>query len=147
MRLACILAALVVVALAVGRAPSGTVTGQTVWLWSDPFTAEMLRWRWPRVLAAVTAGAAMAAAGCLMQRFTGNAMASPEVLGISGGAAIATVLAGFLLPVVDRPAQILASAAGAVLTLLFIIRLARRSSDRIRTAQHRANGDFLRPNA
>ena len=27
------------------------------------------------------------------------------------------------------------------------IRLARRSSDRIRTAQHRANGDFLRPNA
>ena len=69
----------------------------------------------------------MAAAGCLMQHFTGNAMASPEVLGISGGAAIATVLAGFLLPVVDRPAQILASAAGAVLTLLFIIRLARRS--------------------
>lgn len=122
-----ILAGLVVIALALGRAPSGTVTGQSVWLWSDPLTSDMLRWRWPRVLAAVTAGAAMAAAGCLMQRFTGNAMASPEVLGISGGAAIATVLAGFLLPVVDRPAQILASAAGAVLTLLFIIRLARRS--------------------
>ena len=49
-------------------------------------------WRWPRILAALIAGVMLAVAGCIIQRLTGNPMASPEVLGISSGAAFGVVL-------------------------------------------------------
>ncbi|MEN2976485.1 Fe(3+)-hydroxamate ABC transporter permease FhuB (plasmid) [Tistrella bauzanensis] len=115
------LAVVVIVALGLGRTADG-------WQWlSLDGAGDMLRWRWPRVLAALTAGGLMAAAGCLMQRFTGNPMASPEVLGIGGGAAIGTIIIGFLLPVVGRPEQIAAGSAGALVTLIFILWVGRRS--------------------
>lgn len=44
---------------------------------------ELMPWRWPRILAALMAGVMLAVAGCIIQRLTGNPMASPEVLGIS----------------------------------------------------------------
>ena len=40
----------------------------------------------------------LAVAGCIIQRLTGNPMASPEVLGISSGAAFGVVLMLFLVP-------------------------------------------------
>ncbi len=55
-------------------------------------------WRWPRILAALMAGVMLAVAGCIIQRLTGNPMASPEVLGISSGAAFGVVLMLFLVP-------------------------------------------------
>src|SRR5471032_2424007 len=47
----------------------------------------LLQWRTPRMLAALAAGVMLASSGVLIQKLTGNAMASPEVLGISSGAA------------------------------------------------------------
>lgn len=47
---------------------------------------DLLSFRWPRMLAAVSAGGLLAIAGTILQRLTANPMASPEVLGISGGA-------------------------------------------------------------
>ncbi len=44
------------------------------------------------------AGVMLAVAGCIIQRLTGNPMASPEVLGISSGAAFGVVLMLFLVP-------------------------------------------------
>ena len=70
----------VIVALAFGRDAHG-------WTWaSGAMLDELMPWRWPRILAALVAGVMLAVAGCIIQRLTGNPMASPEVLGISSGA-------------------------------------------------------------
>lgn len=59
-------------------------------------TDEVIIWtlRLPRVALAVLSGAALALAGALLQRVSGNVLASPSVLGISDGAAAGAV--GFL---------------------------------------------------
>ncbi|XNM66862.1 iron chelate uptake ABC transporter family permease subunit [Escherichia coli] len=57
---------------------------------------QLMPWRWPRILAALFAGVMLAVAGCIIQRLTGYSMASPEVLGISSGAAFGVVLMLFL---------------------------------------------------
>ncbi|HEY0210174.1 Fe(3+)-hydroxamate ABC transporter permease FhuB [Acerihabitans sp.] len=104
------------VALTLGRDNHG-------WYWS---AQEMWRWRWPRVLAAGAAGVMLAAAGTLIQKMTGNPMASPEVLGISSGAAFGVVLLLLLVPD-DAFAWLLpAGSLGAALTLLLIMLLAQR---------------------
>ncbi len=51
--------------------------------------------RLPRVLIALLVGAALAVAGSLMQGLTQNPLAEPRLLGISGGASLAIVLATF----------------------------------------------------
>jgi ABC-type Fe3+-siderophore transport system permease subunit len=80
------------VALSFGRDAQG-------WSWaSGARLDDLLPWRWPRVAAALIAGVMLAAAGCIIQRLTGNPMASPEVLGISSGAAFGVVLMLFLVP-------------------------------------------------
>jgi iron complex transport system permease protein len=53
--------------------------------------------RWPRSLMATLVGAAIAVAGTLMQALTGNPLADPGILGINAGAAMAVVVAVFLL--------------------------------------------------
>ena len=51
------------------------------------------RFRAPRVLGAVTAGAGLATAGAILQRLARNPLASPDVIGISGGASLGAVAA------------------------------------------------------
>ncbi len=58
--------------------------------------ALVLAFRLPRVLLAVFAGMALGLAGCLLQALCRNRIASPEMLGVHDGAAMA-VLAGLLL--------------------------------------------------
>ncbi|MGL9735935.1 MAG: iron chelate uptake ABC transporter family permease subunit [Symbiopectobacterium sp.] len=65
------------------------------WYWS---LHEMWYWRWPRVVAALSAGAMLAVAGALMQKLTGNPMARPEVLRVTSGAAFGVVLLLLLVP-------------------------------------------------
>lgn len=89
---------------------------------------QMLPWRGPRTLAALSAGAMLATAGALMQRMTGNPMASPEVLGVASGAALGVIIALFT---VDDPSRILkmaAGAAGGFAVLSGILMLGRRAS-------------------
>ncbi len=80
-----------IVALMFGRDSQG-------WRWivGDELQA-LLHWRWPRVLAALAAGMMLAVAGTLIQKLTGNPMASPEVLGISSGAAFGVVIMLFIV--------------------------------------------------
>ncbi len=87
----------------------------------------MMAWRLPRAGAALAAGMMLAAAGVLIQRLTGNAMASPEMLGISAGAALGFVAALFGLGLTGRGAQFAATAMGAGAALLTILVLGRRS--------------------
>ncbi|MGQ7791105.1 Fe(3+)-hydroxamate ABC transporter permease FhuB [Faunimonas sp. B44] len=102
-------------ALTLGRAPTGEwhVLGPDQWDAVMPF-------RLPRLAAALCAGAMMAAAGIVLQRLTGNAMASPELLGVGAGATLGVAASLFLLGTLDRGTQLLAGAAGAGLVLLLI---------------------------
>lgn len=69
------------------------------WHWSLGAELDaLLPWRWPRVLSALAAGMMLAVAGTLIQKLTGNPMASPEVLGISSGAAFGVVMMLFMVP-------------------------------------------------
>ena len=69
------------------------------WHWSPGAELDaVLPWRWPRVLSALAAGMMLAVAGTLIQKLTGNPMASPEVLGISSGAAFGVVMMLFMVP-------------------------------------------------
>lgn len=110
----------VVVALSFGRDAHG-------WTWaSGAMLDELMPWRWPRILAAMIAGVMLAVAGCIIQRLTGNPMASPEVLGISSGAAFGVVLMLFLVPGNAFGWLLPAGSLGAAVTLLIIMVAAGR---------------------
>ncbi|MDR6955330.1 iron complex transport system permease protein [Ancylobacter sp. 3268] len=87
----------------------------------------VLGWRWPRTLCAFGAGAMLGLAGMMIQRVSANPMASPEVLGISSGAAAGATLLVILAPVVERPAVLGAAFAGAGAGTGLLMLLARRS--------------------
>ncbi|MDX1754570.1 MAG: Fe(3+)-hydroxamate ABC transporter permease FhuB [Marinobacter sp.] len=112
----------VVVILAMSWSPS--LSG---WRWT-PFSdwPDAWDWRGPRFLAAVTAGLVLGVAGTLIQRLTGNVMASPEMLGISSGAALAMVVLTLLGLNPGRGGQLLAGAAGGALVLALLFLLSRR---------------------
>ncbi|HBV5749279.1 TPA: iron ABC transporter permease, partial [Klebsiella pneumoniae] len=108
------------VALAFGRDAHG-------WLWAHgDLLEQLLPWRWPRVLSALFAGVMLAVAGCIILRLTGNPMASPEVLGISSGAAFGVVLMLFFVPGDAFGWLLPAGSLGAAATLLIIMLAAGR---------------------
>lgn len=121
--LAVILAALLLLALCAGRDASG-------WHWASFGQIEqLLPWRWPRVAAALAAGLMLGVVGVLLQRLTGNPMASPEVLGLSSGVAIGIIVLLFALPIVpSRLVQLGAGALGGGLAVLLLLLLGRRSN-------------------
>ncbi|GJE18395.1 Fe(3+)-hydroxamate ABC transporter permease FhuB [Methylobacterium marchantiae] len=108
------------IALTLGRDTAG-------WHWSvGDGLEEVLPWRLPRIAASLAAGAMLAIAGTLLQRLTGNPLASPEVLGISSGAALGLVAVTVILGTPDRMALLGAGSLGALATLAAILRLGRR---------------------
>jgi iron complex transport system permease protein len=80
-------------------------------------------WRLPRVAAAALAGAMLAAAGMLLQRLTGNPLASPEVLGISSGASLGVIATLLLTADLGAPGMLAAASAGALATLAAVVAL------------------------
>ncbi|NIF59358.1 Fe(3+)-hydroxamate ABC transporter permease FhuB [Enterobacter sp. Ap-916] len=112
----------VVLSLFVGQGLHG-------WHWTT--LAEqpaLLPMRLPRLLAALSAGALLAAAGVLMQRVSGNPLASPEILGIGGGAAMGVTAFLLLFPTGGTGLMILSSAAGALISLLVTLWSSRQSA-------------------
>lgn len=108
--------AVLVLALALSIGPDGFDYGQV---------PTMVIWelRLPRALCAFAVGGLLALAGVLMQALLGNPLADPYILGLSGGAACATLLALLF----DLPAAWLTwtSFAGAMIATLLIFGLAR----------------------
>lgn len=103
-----------VVALSLGRDAQG-------WQWATgEMWHQLLPWRMPRLVAAVMTGMMLGVAGCIIQRLTGNPMASPEVLGISSGAAFGIVIMLFLVPGDAFGWLLPAGSLGAAVTLLII---------------------------
>ncbi|MEE9655155.1 Fe(3+)-hydroxamate ABC transporter permease FhuB [Kluyvera ascorbata] len=115
-----ILLAAMFVALSLGRDAHS-------WHWaSGTLLDELSQWRWPRIASALIAGVMLAVAGCIIQRLTGNPMASPEVLGISSGAAFGVVLMLFVVPGNAFGWLLPAGSLGAAVTLLIILIAAGR---------------------
>ena len=81
------------------------------------------RLRMPRALAAWVVGSMLAMSGCLMQVLLRNPLADPYVLGVSGGAAFATLL-GMVFGISAAFLPWLAI-AGALLSILLVFGLAR----------------------
>lgn len=89
--------------------------------------------RLPRIALAVGVGAALAMAGASFQALLRNPLADPYVLGVSGGAALGSILA-ILLAAEIAFAQPLAGFAGAVAATLIVYALGRRDDDPARLA-------------
>jgi len=91
---------------------SGSQHGELIW-----------RLRLPRAMAAWVVGSMLAMSGCLMQVLLRNPLADPYVLGVSGGAAFATLL-GMVFAVATVMLPWLAI-AGALISILLVFVLAR----------------------
>ncbi len=90
----------------------GSALGEIIW-----------RLRLPRAAAAWMVGALLALSGCLMQVLLRNPLADPYILGVSGGAAFATLL-GMSLGVAVALLPFL-TLAGALFSILLVFSLAR----------------------
>ncbi|WP_322029348.1 Fe(3+)-hydroxamate ABC transporter permease FhuB [Paraburkholderia sp. J76] len=104
--------------------------GRSVHGWQFSSLADLSRvaiWRVPREIAAFAAGVMLALAGTLLQRLTGNPLASPEVLGVSAGAALGFIALVAGAADAGHGARLAATTGGAFATLLAILWFARRS--------------------
>lgn len=87
----------------------------------------ILPFRAPGLAAACLAGAMLGVAGLVLQRLTGNEMASPEVLGVSAGAVFAFAVSLFLVGDLGRLGETFVTTAGGLLVIGAIVLAARRS--------------------
>ncbi len=117
-------AALIVLRLLVYRDLQGRLT----WSWPDPSVAAFRR---TSVAVAVIVGTALAVSGVLLQALLRNPLASPFVLGVSGGAALGVVIATYVGHVLGRgglgpAASTLPAMIGAIVTLVVVYLLGQR---------------------
>lgn len=115
--LAVVLVVACVAALMIGNSAQG-------WRWQ--LTPALFDLRAPRVAVAVLAGCGLAFAGLIIQRISNNPMASPEVLGISSGAALALVLGTLLGIAVGREQQMIMGSVGAAAVTALVWLLGRK---------------------
>ena len=110
----CLLPPLVWAALFVARLPDGwtLLHGDLFW--------DLLPARWPRLVASACAGGLLAMAGTMLQRLTGNPMASPEVLGVSGGAGVGFAAAVTIFSNAGATELFLGAGIGAIVVLVVV---------------------------
>ena len=101
---------------------------------AGPIVTFVLDARVPRVLAALTAGAALAVAGAVIQAACRNPLAEPGIIGVTGGAGLGAVLVITLVPAVSTAMLTGSALVGAGVASLLVFGLAARSgldSDRL----------------
>lgn len=86
---------------------------------------ELLQLRWPRLLAAAGAGGLLALTGAILQRMTGNPMASPEVIGVSGGAGLGFAASLTLVPAGGPYSLVIGAALGGLAAMSVVLAFAR----------------------
>jgi iron complex transport system permease protein len=89
--------------------------------------SEIMTWRIPRIVGAVSGGALLGVAGFILQRLTNNEMASPEVLGVSAGGMLAVAVSLFAFGALGRASLTISATAGGLIVLALILLLGRRS--------------------
>ncbi|MDR9803175.1 Fe(3+)-hydroxamate ABC transporter permease FhuB [Rhizobium hidalgonense] len=114
--------ALAIAAIFFGRTPDGA------WAWLPAGSwDEILPLRLPRVAAAFGAGTVLGVTGLILQRLTGNEMASPEVIGVSAGATLGVAAAMFAFAGPSLTIQLAFAGGGALAVLTVIFLLSARS--------------------
>ncbi|MDE1991483.1 MAG: Fe(3+)-hydroxamate ABC transporter permease FhuB [Rhizobiaceae bacterium] len=117
--LVCLLILFLLVALDFARGIDG-------WAWAGPRDViELLAWRGPRTIGAASAGAILALSGSILQRLTGNDMASPEVLGLGGAASLALAILLLAFPTAGLESQLAAMLLGALVAVATLLALGR----------------------
>jgi len=100
------------------------VVGGRLWTWGSAAQVRNVLWlRLEWVATASAVGAALALAGLAMQALLRNPLAEPYILGVSGGAGLAYILAGLSVSAVLPP---VAAFAGALATVGIVYAIARR---------------------
>lgn len=92
----------------------------------DHVARMLLELRLPRLICALLAGALLAASGVLMQSVTRNPLGGPEVLGVTQGAALATLIVLTAWPLAGHVPLAGAALAGGGATLALTLLLNRR---------------------
>ncbi|QCQ16244.1 FecCD family ABC transporter permease [Microbacterium sp. RG1] len=94
----------------------------------------LLNRRIPRAVLSVLVGAALGAAGVVMQALTRNPIAEPGLLGVNAGAAVAVAVSIAVLGIVTPMAYFAAALIGAACAGLLVMMLGgvRRGSDPVR---------------
>lgn len=110
-----LLGVVALVSLAIGK----TAQGWQILPASD--IRDLLSLRWPRLLAAAAAGSLLAIAGTLLQRLTANPMASPEVIGVSGGAGIGFAATITIAPAAGAVALFTGAGLGALAAMSIVL--------------------------
>lgn len=80
----------------------------------------VLQSRLPRILLAAVAGGALALSGALIQALMRNPLASPKIVGINSGAALAVLLTIFYVPAVPQSLLPLPAVGGGLLAGLLV---------------------------
>jgi len=126
--LALLLVLAALVSLCAGASGISAIKGLDDWLkgLETPEARIMAHIRWPRTLAAMLAGAALACAGVLIQGVLGNPLAGPNIIGVNAGAGFATLLISCFLPSL-WPLIPVAAFLGALTASLLILVLASRT--------------------
>lgn len=121
---------MLITGLALTVSPSGN--GWTVA--TGEVLADLLPFRLPRILVAGGAGAMLGAAGFIIQRMTGNPIASPEVLGVSSGGGAGLTLALLFTGTLSPSMMLVSTASGSLLAFLLMMAIAGKagfSSERL----------------
>ncbi len=139
-----VLTVAVVITVAVTVTVAGLLLGDAMLLAGDlanwisgqagPIVTYVLDARVPRVLAALTAGAALAVAGAVIQAACRNPLAEPGIIGVTGGAGLGAVLVITLVPAASTVLLTGSAIAGAAVATLLVFGLAARGgldSDRL----------------
>ena len=92
---------------------------------SHNLAVDWFELRWPRVLAALLAGAALGLAGLVLQSLMRNPLASPDVSGLTTTGVLFVVLGTVLLPGLSRLEQVWLSLAGSGLALMLLVAVGR----------------------
>lgn len=91
--------------------------------WPSAFHWQL---KWPRLIASLAAGAAMAVSGVIMQRLIHNPLASPDLLGLSAGAVLAMVSCSAFFGVRLGELGPIIAFSGSMTVLFFLLLLGRR---------------------
>ena len=124
------LALIATVSLSVGDYPIAPADlWNTLWGGGDRLQSYVVfQVRAPRLVMALVVGAALGAAGALLQSLLGNPLASPDLLGISGGAGAAAVF-GILILGIGGPLLAAAAFAGGIVVAAFLLLAGRHRAD------------------
>lgn len=94
-------------------------------------TTLLIELRLPRTLLALGYGGTLGICGAALQALFANPLASPDITGSSSGAAMGAVLASYWLGIGSPLGMASAGAAGAGLSLVVLLALAGRRTDKV----------------